>query len=151
MALKVKGYSLEVMNIRTQNGKQYVLCAWRRRFVRLTPEELVRQTTLQLLEDQYGFPHGLIGVEVPIEVAGLKKRCDAIVYNQQMQPLMLLEFKAPSVPLAQEVLDQAAIYNRHLHVPYLMLCNGRNSIVVTVQSNEFKFLEHIPNYHQLTT
>jgi hypothetical protein len=111
----------------------------------------VRQTTLQLLEDQYGFPHGLIGVEVPIEVAGLKKRCDAIVYNQQMQPLMLLEFKAPSVPLAQEVLDQAAIYNRHLHVPYLMLCNGRNSIVVAVQSNEFKFLEHIPNYHQLTT
>ena len=139
------------MNIRTQNGKQYVLCAWRRRFVRLTPEELVRQTTLQLLVDEYGYSHNLIAVEVPITVAGKPKRCDAIVYNQQMQPLMLLEFKAPTVHLTQDVFDQAAIYNRHLHVPYLMLCNGRNSIVAAVHPNEYKFLEHIPNYHQLVT
>ena len=139
------------MNIRTQNGKQYVLCAWRRRFVRLTPEELVRQTTLQLLVDEYGYSHNLIAVEVPIRVAGKPKRCDAIVYNQQMQPLMLLEFKAPTVPITQEVFDQAAIYNRYLHVPYLMLCNGRNSIVAAVQVNKYKLLEQIPNYHELTT
>ena len=137
------------MNIRTQNGKQYVLCAWRRKYVRLTPEELVRQTTLQLLEDQYGFPHGLIGVEIPIEVAGLKKRCDAIVYNQQMQPQMLLEFKAPSVALTQEVFDQAAIYNRHLQVPYLMLCNGQRSIIAQVLEQQYQFLNHIPNFETL--
>ena len=137
------------MNIRTQNGKQYVLCAWRRKYVRLTPEELVRQTTLQLLEDQFGFPHGLIGVEIPIEVVGLKKRCDAIVYNQQMQPLMLLEFKAPSVPLTQEVFDQAAIYNRHLHVPYLMLSNGKDTIIAEVKETTYLFLDHIPNYSDL--
>ena len=137
------------MNIRTQNGKQYVLCAWRRKYVRLTPEEWVRQTPLQLLEDHYGFPHGLIGVEVPIEVAGLKKRCDAIVYNQQMQPLMLLEFKAPTVPLTQEVFDQAAIYNRHLQVPYLMLCNGQNSIVAQVLEKQYQFLPVIPIYSKL--
>ena len=138
------------MHIRTQNGKQYVLCAWRRKYVRLTPEELVRQTTLQLLEDEYGFPHGLIGVEIPIEVAGLKKRCDAIVYNQQMQPLMLLEFKAPTVPLTQEVFDQAAIYNRTLHVPMLMLCNGRESIVAEVLENQYQFLPAIPQYQYLS-
>ena len=143
------GYSLEAMNIRTLNGKQYVLCAWRRKYVRLTPEELVRQTTLQLLEDQYGFPHGLIGVEIPIEVVGLKKRCDAIVYNQQMQPLMLLEFKAPSVPLTQEVFDQAAIYNRTLDVPLLMLCNGRESIVAQIHPTQYQFIDHIPAYTSL--
>ena len=143
------GYSLEAMNIRTQKDRQYVLCAWRRKYVRLTPEELVRQTTLQLLEDEYGFPHGLIGVEIPIEVAGLKKRCDAIVYNQQMQPLMLLEFKAPTVPLTQEVFDQAAIYNRHLQVPYLMLCNGQNSIVAQVLEKQYQFLPVIPIYSKL--
>ena len=137
------------MQIRTQNGKQYVLCAWRRRYVRLTPEELVRQTTLQLLEDEYGFPHGLIGVEIPIEVAGLKKRCDAIVYTRQMQPLMLIEFKAPSVHLTQEVFDQAAIYNRTLHVPMLMLCNGRESILARVQEKQYQFLPAIPKYNDL--
>ena len=137
------------MQIRTQNGKQYVLCAWRRRFVRLTPEELVRQTTLQLLVDEYGYLHHLIAVEVPIEVAGVSKRCDAIVYNQQMQPLMLIEFKAPSVPLTQEVFDQAAIYNRTLHVPYLMLCNGRQSIVANIHPTTYQFADHIPQYSEL--
>lgn len=143
------GYSLEAMQIRTQNGKQYVLCAWRRRYVRLTPEELVRQTTLQLLVNEFGYPHNLIAVEVPIEVAGVQKRCDAIVYNRQMQPLMLIEFKAPSVHLTQEVFDQAAIYNRKLQVPLLMLCNGRESIVARVLQTQYQFLEQIPAYNTL--
>ena len=138
------------MNIRTQkDGKQYVLCAWRRRFVRLTPEELVRQTTLQLLVDEYAYPHHLIAVEVPIEVAGKPKRCDAIVYNQQMQPLMLIEFKAPSVAITQEVFDQAAIYNRHLRVPFLMLCNGRQSILAQVTPSAYSLLDHIPQYPEI--
>ena len=143
------GYSLEAMQIRTQNGKQYVLCAWRRRYVRLTPEELVRQTTLQLLVDEFGYPHNLIAVEVPIEVAGVQKRCDAIIYNRQMQPLMLIEFKAPSVHLTQEVFDQAAIYNRKLQVPLLMLCNGRESIVAQVLPTQYQFLKQIPAYNTL--
>ena len=138
------------MNIRTQNGKQYVLCAWRRRYVRLTPEELVRQTTLQLLVDEYGYPHNLIAVEVPIEVAGIQKRCDAIIYNQHMQPLMLIEFKAPSIHLTQEVFDQATIYNRTLHVPILMLCNGRESIVAQIHATQYQFIDHIPAYNILT-
>lgn len=137
------------MNIRTQNSKQYVLCAWRRRYVRLTPEELVRQTTLQLLVDEFAYPHNLIAVEVPIEVAGVQKRCDAIVYNRQMQALMLIEFKAPSVHLTQEVFDQAAIYNRTLHVPMLMLCNGRESIVAQVNPTQYQFLPEIPRYDSL--
>ena len=138
-----------MLTIKNINGKQYVLCAWRRRYVRLTPEELVRQTTLQMLVDEFSYPHNLIAVEVPIEVAGVQKRCDAIVYNLQMQPLMLIEFKAPSVHLTQEVFDQAAIYNRKLHVPMLMLCNGRDSIVAQVTSNQYLFIDHIPQYLSL--
>ena len=111
----------------------------------------MRQTTLQLLVDEFGYPHNLIAVEVPIEVAGVPKRCDAIVYNRQMQPLMLIEFKAPSVHLTQEVFDQAAIYNHTLHVPLLMLCNGRESIVAQVQPNQYQFIGHIPAYETLTT
>ena len=131
------------------DNKQQILCAWRRKYVRFTPEEYVRQSILHALEDNFGYPHGLIGVEVPIEVAGLKKRCDAIVYNQQMQPLMLIEFKADTVQLIQQVFDQAAIYNRHLHVPYLMLSNGKQTIIAKVLDNEYQFLEQIPTYDTL--
>ena len=130
-------------------SKQQILCAWRRRYVRLTPEEYVRQTILHVLETQYEYPHGLIGVEVAIEVAGLKKRCDAIVYNQLMQPLMLIEFKAETVPLTQQVFDQAAIYNRHLQVPYLMVSNGKDTIVAEVLATEYRFLTYVPNYQEL--
>ena len=136
-------------NVGATTNKQQILCAWRRKYVRLTPEEHVRQTILHALEDNFDYPHGLIAVEVPIEVAGLKKRCDAIVYNQQLQPLVLIEFKAESVPLTQQVFDQAAIYNRHLHVPYLMLSNGKDTIMAEVQESTYQFLNHIPNYLDL--
>ena len=102
-----------------------------------------------MLVDEFGYAQNLIAVEVPIEVAGVQKRCDAIVYNQQMQALMLLEFKAPSVHLTQEVFDQAAIYNRTLQVPLLMLCNGRESIVAQVLPMQYQFLDHIPAYSTL--
>ena len=111
----------------------------------------MRQTTLQLLVDEFGYPHNLIAVEVPIEVAGVQKRCDAIVYNRQMQALMLIEFKAPSVHLTQEVLDQAAIYNRSIHVPYLMLCNGVSSIIAQVHATTYQYVQQIPTYTELTS
>ena len=130
-------------------NKQQILCAWRRKYVRLTPEEHVRQTILHALEDNFNYPHGLIAVEVPIEVAGLKKRCDAIVYNQQLQPLMLAEFKAESVPITQQVFDQAAIYNRRLNVPYLMLSNGKDTIIAEVKETTYQFLDHIPTFENL--
>lgn len=132
------------------NDREQVFCAWRRRFVRMTPEEWVRQQVLESLETRYHYPHSLIAVEVPIEVGKLQKRCDAIVYNLQMQPLMLLEFKAETVPLTQKVLDQAAVYNRTLHVPYLLLSNGVQSIVAHVLSDRYEYLNQIPLWSQLS-
>ncbi len=137
------------MNIRTQNGKQYVLCGWRRKYVRLTPEENVRQTILQWLVEEHQYPRHLIAVEVPIKVGSTQKRCDAIVYSREMQPLMLIEFKAPSVPITQEVFDQAAIYNRQLNVPLLMLCNGQNIILAQVTQEKYQYLPAIPAYEAL--
>lgn len=138
------------MKTRMVNDREQVFCAWRRRFVRMTPEEWVRQQVLESLETRYHYPHSLIAVEVPIEVGKLQKRCDAIVYNLQMQPLMLLEFKAETVPLTQKVLDQAAVYNRTLHVPYLLLSNGAQSIVAHVLSDRYEYLNQIPLWNQLS-
>lgn len=138
------------MNIRIQNGKQYVLCAWRRRYVRLTPEENVRQSILQWLVEEHQYPRHLIAVEVPIKVGSTPKRCDAIVYNKEMQPLMLIEFKAPSVAITQEVFDQAAIYNRQLNVPLLLLSNGQTIILARVTKEGYQYLPSIPAYTELT-
>lgn len=132
----------------SRNGQ--VLCAWRKRYVRLTPEEWVRQQVLHTLEDRYAYPHALIGVEVAIEVAGLRKRCDAIVYDRTLRPLLLAEFKAESVPLTQSVFDQAAVYNRTLGVPWLLVSNGVQTVVARVQADRYDYLNEIPAWNQLS-
>jgi len=116
------------MKTRLQNNKEQVFCDWRHKWVRLTPEEWVRQQLLHSLVEQLGYPSSLIAVEAAITVGETKKRCDAIVYNTAMQPLVLIECKAETVPLTQKTLDQAITYNRKLQVPYLLLSNGVQTI-----------------------
>ena len=116
-----------------------------------TPEESVRQSCLHALVEQYGYPQSLIGVEVPIKVgAGVEKRCDAVVYSPGLQPLMLLEFKAEQVAITQAVLDQAAVYNTTVHAPYLILSNGKQTVVAQIDADRnISFLTQIPTWNQL--
>ena len=137
------------MRTRLYNGKEQIFCEWRRRWVRLTPEEWVRQQLLHRLVEQLGYPASLIAVEAPIKVGEVQKRCDAIVYNHSMTPLVLIECKAETVPLTQKTMDQAATYNRKLQVPYLILHNGPQTIVAKVNDNTISFISVIPQFNQL--
>ena len=112
------------------NNKEQIFCEWRHRWVRLTPEEWVRQQLLHRMVSEGDYPASLIAVEQAITVGEVRKRCDAVVYDSAMQPLMLIECKAETVPLTQKTLDQAIVYNRKLNVPYLLLCNGAQTIFV---------------------
>lgn len=135
-----------------------IFCPFRRKYVAATPEEYVRQTFLNALVEQFGYPQSLIGVEVPIAVgAGVDKRCDAVVYSRSLQPLVLIEFKAPEVAITQTTLDQAAVYNTTVHAPYLILANGKQTVVARIdkqsadgeQTEQIQFLNHIPSWNQL--
>ena len=125
------------MRTRVSNNKEQIFCEWRHRWVRLTPEEWVRQQLLHRLTEEYGYPASLIAVEVAFHLPSLQggdggrlKRADAVVYTTAMQPLVLIECKAETVPLTQKTLDQAITYNRKLNVPYLILHNGPQTICV---------------------
>jgi len=111
----------------------------------------VRQTFLNALVGQYGYPQTLIGVEVPVEVgAGVTKRCDAVVYARELHPMMLLEFKAEQVAITAEVLDQAAVYNTTVHAPWLILANGRQTVVAHIDDERhITFYNHIPAWREL--
>ena len=118
------------MRTRVYNGKEQIFCEWRHRWVRLTPEEWIRQQLLHRMVNEGAYPASLIAVEQAITVGDVRKRCDAVVHDNTMQPLMLIECKAETVPLTQKTLDQAITYNRKLNVPYLLLCNGAQTIFV---------------------
>ena len=120
------------MRTRVYKNKEQIFCEWRHRWVRLTPEEWIRQQLLHRLVEQLDFPTSRIAVEVPFEMSNARKRyrADAVVYNNTMHPLLIIECKAESVPLTQKTLDQAINYNRKLNVPYLLLYNGAQSYLV---------------------
>jgi len=134
------------MRTRVSNNKEQIFCAWRHRWVRLTPEEWVRQQLLHRLVEQLAYPASLIAVEVTLEN---KHRADAVVYNRQMQPLMIIECKAETVPLTQRTLDQAVSYNRTFQVPYLLLHNGPQSIFVSLCADDILSSSTIPPYAEL--
>ena len=114
--------------------------------MRLTPEEWVRQHFLHTLVEDFAYPPALIAVEMPLQ----DKRADAVVYSHSMQPLMIIEFKAESVPLTQRTLDQAVVYNRRLNVPWLVLCNGKSTVVAQCDNNNIHFISNIPLYGEIS-
>ncbi|WP_288171951.1 type I restriction enzyme HsdR N-terminal domain-containing protein, partial [Porphyromonas sp. CAG:1061] len=69
----------------------------------------------------------------------------------QLQPLMILEYKAPHIPLTEKVIQQAFQYNTTLQVPYIALSNGRQTLLYKVgyQKQPSTPLPGIPPYQQL--
>ncbi len=124
---------------------------FRNRFVKLTPEEWVRQNFLHFLINHKSYPIGLIAVETELQVAGLKKRCDAIVYNQKAEPIVIIEFKAPDVNINQDVFDQVAIYNMKLNVEYFIISNGIEHYFYQLDknNNQYIFLSEIADFDNL--
>jgi len=109
-----------------------------------TPEERVRQAVLQMLTQQRGIPASLVAVEKAILVQGETRRPDVVVHDRSGKPWMVIECKAPDVPLSQRTLDQAANYNRVLNAPYLFVTNGVEHFCAQVKGDEMVFMNDLP-------
>ena len=109
----------------TKSDKQYLVWdEWRKKQVVLTPEEWVRQHLLHHLVQDLDYPITRLAVEMQIEVNGLKRRCDAVVFDLQGKAQVLIECKEPEVVLSAEVVQQIAQYNAKLNTQWLILSNG---------------------------
>lgn len=137
-------------NVKTINGRKYIFDPFRKKFVSLTPEEWVRQHFVAYLLTR-GYPAGLIGNEVSLLLNNRKFRCDTVVYDKQGEPLVIAEYKAPSVELTRSVFEQAANYNIALRVKYLIISNGlsHHCCRVNYDAMQFEFLHEIPTYAML--
>ena len=144
-------YKLTIKKSGTGNGRLKIFDKIRLKYVSLTPEEWVRQHLLAFLTLDKGYPAGLIGVEKEIKVNTLSKRFDALIYNRDHLPYILIECKAPAVLLNQSVFDQAARYNTILNVPYLLISNGLDTFFLRVNliALTYEFLEEVPHFNQL--
>lgn len=120
--------------ISSEKGITEVWDTQRHKWVKLTPEEDVRQRFVELLITQYGYPQSVIGNEVAITVGQTNRRCDTVVFGKDTRPLMIVEYKAPSVQITQKVFDQILRYDMTLHVKWLVITNGMKCYCVKIKA-----------------
>ena len=131
--------------IKTEDAKEFIFDAVRKRWVVLTPEEWVRQNFLQYLIQIKKYPASLIAVEKAIKLGELKKRFDVVVYDRNSKPWMIVECKEMDVALNKAVLDQVLRYNISLNVPYLVITNGSYCMAMQLDANRMEALDTLPD------
>lgn len=110
---------------RGADGVTRIFDPLRRRPVALTPEEWVRQHFAAYLTGPLAYPRELTANEVSLRLNGTLRRCDTVVFSREgLRPLVIVEYKAPSIPVTQRVFDQIARYNLVHRAPCLMVSNG---------------------------
>ncbi len=134
-----------------QGQKKLIFDSIRKKFVVLTPEEWVRQHIINYLSVDKNIPQGLIAIENGVKIFDSTKRTDLRVYGKNGQALVLIECKAPYVKIDQKVLNQIAVYNFKLKIPYLMISNGLFHVYCKIdfEKQSLEYLKELPNYEQL--
>ncbi len=132
--------------LKKQDGKKLIFDPIRKKYYVLTPEEWVRQHTLQYLILEKKHSVSLIAVEKELQINHTKRRFDIVVFNREMTPEILVECKAPTIRISQKTFDQANQYNWLLKAPYLFLTNGLKHYICQIdfEANQFKFLKELP-------
>ncbi|MEI7980357.1 MAG: type I restriction enzyme HsdR N-terminal domain-containing protein [Bacteroidota bacterium] len=135
-----------------EGGIQEIYDPFRKKYVRLTPEEWVRQHFLNFMVAHLDFPASLIVVEASLIFNRMTKRFDILAYDKSGKPRMVVECKAPSVGITQDVFDQVAIYNMTLAVDHLVVTNGISHYACKInhEKRTYIFLKDIPTYEILT-
>lgn len=125
----------------------------RNKYVALTPEEWVRQHFIHFLINEKGFPKALLANEVVLNVGDKTLRADSVLYNRELRACMIVEYKAPTVPINQKVFDQVLAYNSQLQVDYLIVSNGLKHYCCQIdyEKKTYNFLPDIPMYPDLVS
>ena len=137
--------------VKEADGRRQIFDILRRKYVALTPEEWVRQHFIHYLIDYKGYPAALLANEVPLQVGEKRVRADSVLYDRQLRPRLIIEYKAPTIPLTQKVFDQITVYNLLLHVDYLIVSNGLETYICKMDytNHTYRFLEMIPDYKNI--
>lgn len=150
---KMQRLNLPAYEIKTRqiNGRPHIFDILRRKYVALTPEEWVRQHFVHYLTERKGYPTALLANETELSIGDKKLRCDSVLYDRQLHPRMIIEYKAPQIAITQKVFDQIAAYNTLLHAEYLTVSNGvcHYCCRLDYTKNTYGFLSDIPDYKDL--
>jgi hypothetical protein len=110
--------------VKQENNVRYIFDFIRKKWLVLTPEEWVRQNFVYYIIQTLGFSRSSIALEKGINLGEITKRFDIVVYDEDTQPLILVECKRQNVPLSGQVAEQAINYLRAVNARFLIITNG---------------------------
>ncbi len=145
VALNFPSYSFKTKSI---ENKSYIWDVIRKKYIMITPEEWVRQHTIQFLIQEKNYPAMWMSVEKQFTINQQHKRADIVVYSKSLHPYIIVECKRPSTKITQHTFDQIARYNLSLDAKYFMLTNGLQHFYCQMdfEKETYVFLEGLPDY-----
>ena len=131
-----------------EKNKEEIWDELRKQWVRLTPEEWVRQNFIQYLLVVKNYPAAYIAVERKMRLGELNKRFDLLVFDKAAQPWMLVECKAMEEKLDSRVLWQVLRYNMATPVKFIVITNGGECHAFIRGEKDFDELAALPAYSE---
>ena len=143
--LNLPQYSFRIKQV---GGKPYIFDSLRKKYVRLNPEEWVRQNFIQFLLSGKKYSPSLIAIEACFKVNKNPQRADLVVFDRKGNPVLVAEFKTPEINISQLVFDQIVRYNMKLKVKVLIVSNGLKHYCCSLNyaENTYAYLPDIPDF-----
>ena len=105
---KTKTLESKITSKENKSGKQdfYTTCLIRKKEIKLTPEEIIRQLYLMYLTQDLGYPTTRIELEYCVTFGVEKKRADICIFDRDKPtaPYILVELKKPKLKDGKEQL-----------------------------------------------
>ncbi|NCU04212.1 MAG: type I restriction enzyme HsdR N-terminal domain-containing protein [Chitinophagaceae bacterium] len=140
-------YPQPAFRIKEEEGKEFIFDDIRKLWVRLTPEEWVRQNILQYLIQIKKYPSVFISIEKEINLGELRKRFDVLVFNSEHKPWLMIECKAMDVELSEKTLEQIVRYNMSVPVSYFVISNGSFTYAWEKKENRLISISELPVFY----
>lgn len=142
--MEIAFHSFEPLSLRVQllGNKKVVWDIVRKKWVKLTSEEWVRQQWIHFLIIQ-GASVGKMAVEYQLKPLGYKNlRFDLALFQDANQCILLAEFKKLEFEIKEETLMQLLSYAKLLKPSYYLLSNYYQNYVWSTANRSWQYFEN---------
>lgn len=137
------------MVLEHRNDGVWVKDRIRKTWLKLSPEEWVRQHSIYWLVKIVGFPEGLLSIERNFSPKSMK-RADIIGYGRNGNSILLVECKAACQQINAETARQALQYNQEVKANFIWLTNGlSHSVLEKTQNQQFLPINQLPKFKEM--
>jgi type I restriction enzyme M protein len=125
----------------------YITCKVRQKEIKLTPEEIVRQLYIAVLNEDYGYPIERMELEYAVSFGREKKRADIVIFDKSNTTsiYMMVELKMPKLKDGKEQLKS---YCNATGAPIGIWSNGES--ISYYNRKDPNYFEDIPNIPKVT-